>query len=109
MTRAEWKVVTEPQPTVRACSRDLGFAWAVCRHVKSNAIVLVRTARHRRRRGADEPRRFGRDRDQKAGERARGAVLASDAFFPFADSIEPPPRPASRPSSSPAARAATTK
>ena len=69
---------------------DLLFAWTVVKHVTSNAIVIARgrpDARHRRR--ADEPRRRGPDRARE-GPRARprprpGAVLASDAFFPFAD------------------------
>ena len=69
---------------------DLRFAWAMVRHVKSNAIVLCKDRMLLGRRGgADEPRRFGRDRHQEGG-RPRAAVrsMASDAFFPFPDSIE---------------------
>ena len=46
---------------------------------------------------------------KKAGERARGAVAASDAFFPFADGWRRLPTPVSRPSSSPAAPSATMR
>ena len=73
----------------------LEFAWAACKHVKSNAIVLAgpghspgiyatlgigggQTARVTAVQVACE----------KAGERAKGAVLASDAFFPFADGLQ---------------------
>ena len=68
---------------------DLLFAWRVCKHVSSNAIVLAtRPADDRDRRRPDEPRRRGADRGRegaRARPRPRGAVLASDAFFPFAD------------------------
>ena len=103
-TRRRWQVVTQRSRRAEQLD-DLRFAWSVVRHVKSNAIVLAseRTVAGRRRR-ADEPRRLGRDRDRKAGDRAGGAALASDAFFPFADSIEKRPRRASPRSSSRAAR-----
>jgi phosphoribosylaminoimidazolecarboxamide formyltransferase/IMP cyclohydrolase len=86
---AEWKVVTEPQPN-EALRRDLEFAWAVCRHVKSNAIVLVREGALVGV-GAGQMSRVDSVEIalKKAGDRARGAVLASDAFFPFDDSIGP--------------------
>jgi phosphoribosylaminoimidazolecarboxamide formyltransferase / IMP cyclohydrolase len=83
----EWKVVTEKQPTDSQLA-ELKFAWAVCRHVKSNAIVLA----HGRMLvgvGAGQMSRVDSTQIaiQKAGGKAKGAVLASDAFFPFADSI----------------------
>jgi phosphoribosylaminoimidazolecarboxamide formyltransferase/IMP cyclohydrolase len=85
----EWKVVTERQPTAELQS-DLAFAWAVCRYVKSNAIVLVN---HGALVGVGAGQMSRVDSVQialqKAGDRARGAVLASDAFFPFDDSIGP--------------------
>lgn len=84
---AQWKVVTAAQPTA-AQHADLQFAWAVCRHVKSNAIVL---ANDRAIVGVGAGQMSRVDAVEiaikKAGDRARGAVLASDAFFPFDDSI----------------------
>ena len=84
---AQWKVVTDAQPT-DAQQADLRFAWAVCRHVKSNAIVL---AKEQALVGVGAGQMSRVDSVEiaisKAGERARGAVLASDAFFPFEDSI----------------------
>ena len=51
---------------------DLWFAWKVCRHVRSNAIVIAKDgATIGDRRGADEPRRLGADRDREGARRAR--------------------------------------
>jgi phosphoribosylaminoimidazolecarboxamide formyltransferase/IMP cyclohydrolase len=85
----EWKVVTEAQPS-ETLRRDLEFAWAACRHVKSNAIVLARDGALVGV-GAGQMSRVDSVEIalKKAGERARGSVLASDAFFPFDDSIGP--------------------
>lgn len=82
-----WNIVTEAEPTA-AMRDDLVFAWSLCRHVKSNAIVLVRD-RSLVGAGAGQMSRVDSVEIaiSKAGERARGAVLASDAFFPFDDSI----------------------
>jgi phosphoribosylaminoimidazolecarboxamide formyltransferase/IMP cyclohydrolase len=68
---------------------DLEFAWRVCKHVKSNAIVLAR-GRALVGVGAGQMSRVDSVfmAAHKAGERTRGAVLASDAFFPFRDSID---------------------
>jgi phosphoribosylaminoimidazolecarboxamide formyltransferase/IMP cyclohydrolase len=81
--------VTERQPSIEL-QRDLGFAWEVCRHVKSNAIVLARNGALVGV-GAGQMSRVDSVEIalRKAGDRARGAVLASDAFFPFDDSIGP--------------------
>jgi phosphoribosylaminoimidazolecarboxamide formyltransferase / IMP cyclohydrolase len=68
---------------------SLGFAWSVVRHAKSNAITLaVGTATVGV--GSGQPTRVKAVElaCEVAGERARGAVLASDAFFPFADGVE---------------------
>ena len=64
----------------------LGFAWRVCRAVKSNAIVLTR-GRQLVGVGAGQMSRLDSVRIAvvKAGDRAEGSVLASDAFFPFRD------------------------
>src|SRR4029079_8135166 len=84
---AAWKVVTEKQPT-DAQRSDLGFAWIVWRFVKSNAIVVTKD-RMLVGAGAGQMSRVDSVEIalKKAGDRARGAVLASDAFFPFDDSI----------------------
>lgn len=84
----EWKVVTRAAPDP-ACWDDLRFGWGLVRHVKSNAIVLVR---HGALVGCGAGQMSRVDAVEialrKAGPRAAGAVLASDAFFPFPDSIE---------------------
>lgn len=73
--------------------RALQFAWKVCKHVKSNAIVLARATDDGACLtvgvGAGQMSRVDSARIavDKAGERARGAVVASDAFFPFADGL----------------------
>jgi phosphoribosylaminoimidazolecarboxamide formyltransferase/IMP cyclohydrolase len=82
-----WKIVTEKQPS-EAQTSDLRFAWTVCRFVKSNAIVAVKD-RMLVGVGAGQMSRVDSVEIalKKAGDRSRGAVLASDAFFPFDDSI----------------------
>jgi phosphoribosylaminoimidazolecarboxamide formyltransferase/IMP cyclohydrolase len=70
--------------------RDLDLAWRVCRHVRSNAIVLVKDGRVVGV-GAGQMSRVDSARiavDKAGPERARGAVCASDAFFPFPDALE---------------------
>ena len=84
--RAEMEVVTARRPSEEEW-QELLFAWKVCKHVKSNAIVLARelaTAGI----GAGQMSRVDSVRlaVEKAGSRPlEGAALASDAFFPFAD------------------------
>ncbi len=83
-----WRVVTKraPTPEERAA---LGFAWIAAKHTKSNAIVLVQgTATVGV--GAGQMNRVDSVTIavRRAGERARGSVLGSDAFFPFADGVE---------------------
>jgi len=80
--------VTERQPTPEEI-KDLLFAWRAARHVKSNAIVLVKDLALLGM-GAGQPSRVDSVEIalKKAGERAQGSVLASDAFFPFADGVE---------------------
>lgn len=87
------KVVTMRQPTADEW-QSLEFAWRVCKHVKSNAIVLA-TAK-----GDEGAQTVGVGAGQmsrvvsvqiaceKAGDRAKGSSLASDAFFPFPDGVE---------------------
>ena len=83
----EWKVVTETQPDDGQMA-ELRFAWAVVRHVKSNAIVLCRD-QSLVGVGAGQMSRVDSVQIsiRKAADRAQGSVLASDAFFPFPDSI----------------------
>ncbi len=83
-----WQVVTERSPS-EAEWEALRFAWKAVKHVKSNAIVLAQgTATVGV--GAGQMSRVDAVRiaTWKAGDRARGAVLASDAFFPFPDGVE---------------------
>ncbi len=85
---ATWKIVTQRQPTA-AERRSLAFAWLAAKHVKSNAIVFVQgTATVGV--GAGQMNRVDSVylAARRAGDRARGAVMGSDAFFPFADGIE---------------------
>ena len=79
------KVVSQRQPTPQEMA-DLQIAWLVCKHVKSNAIVLAKQ-RQVVGIGGGQVDRVGAARlaIEKAGERARGSVAASDAFFPFPD------------------------
>ena len=81
-------VVTDVAPTAEQMA-DLGFAWLCCKHVKSNAIVLARGGMIVGV-GAGQMSRLDSCliAVRKAGDRAKGAVLASDAFFPFPDAVE---------------------
>lgn len=82
------QVVTERTPTESEWA-DLRFAWQVVKHVKSNAIVVAKEGVVYGV-GAGQMNRVGSVRLalQQAGNHARGAALASDAFFPFPDSID---------------------
>jgi len=82
------KVVTKKQPT-QAELEELQFAWNVVKHVKSNAIVITKD-KQTLGVGAGQMNRVGSVgiAMEEAGEKSKGAVLASDAYFPFADSIE---------------------
>jgi phosphoribosylaminoimidazolecarboxamide formyltransferase/IMP cyclohydrolase len=86
--RADMQVVSERRPT-EAEWQELAFAWRVCKHVKSNAIVLahdIATVGI----GAGQMSRVDAARAavEKAGDRVAGSVMASDAFFPFPDAAE---------------------
>jgi phosphoribosylaminoimidazolecarboxamide formyltransferase/IMP cyclohydrolase len=69
--------------------RALKFAWRAVQHIKSNAIVFAR-GEATVGIGSGQPNRVDSVRlaAERAGTRARGAVMASDAFFPFPDSVE---------------------
>jgi phosphoribosylaminoimidazolecarboxamide formyltransferase/IMP cyclohydrolase len=83
-----WQVVTSRQPTEREWN-DLVFAWEAVRHVKSNAIVIVKDMAILGT-GPGQPNRVESTliAIKRAGDRIAGSVLAGDAFFPFPDSIE---------------------
>ena len=84
---SNWTVASKRQPT-DAEYDDLRFAWQLVRHVRSNAIVVARD-RQSLGVGAGQMNRVGSARLalEAAGEQAVGAVLASDGFFPFDDTV----------------------
>jgi phosphoribosylaminoimidazolecarboxamide formyltransferase/IMP cyclohydrolase len=87
-TRAEWKVASSREPTADEW-RDLELAWTIAWRVKSNTIVFVKDGATVGV-GAGQMSRVDSSwiAARKAGERAAGAVCASDAFFPFPDALE---------------------
>jgi phosphoribosylaminoimidazolecarboxamide formyltransferase/IMP cyclohydrolase len=82
------KAVTKREPTAKELS-DLRFAWLVCKHVKSNAIVFAKDGMLVGV-GAGQMSRVDSVHlaTRKAGDRSRGSVMASDAFFPFRDNVD---------------------
>nr|HMN31249.1 bifunctional phosphoribosylaminoimidazolecarboxamide formyltransferase/IMP cyclohydrolase [Caldilineaceae bacterium] len=88
MDPSTWRFVSRRQPTAEQIA-DLAFAWRVARFVKSNAIVYAKELATVGI-GAGQMSRVDSVMvaGHKAGERAQGAMMASDAFFPFADGIE---------------------
>ncbi|MEK4230862.1 bifunctional phosphoribosylaminoimidazolecarboxamide formyltransferase/IMP cyclohydrolase [Solibacillus sp. FSL H8-0538] len=85
---ADVKVVTDRKPTEEEWNA-LKLGWAVVKHVKSNAIVVT-DAQMTLGVGAGQMNRVGAAKIafEQAGEKAKGAALASDAFFPMSDSVE---------------------
>ena len=95
LNEQDWQVVTDRKPDAREMD-DIRFAWLICKHVKSNAIVL---AKDKALLGAGAGQMSRVNSAQLAAQLARGyggggqvdpagCVLASDAFLPFADSLE---------------------
>ena len=88
VTEGEFKVVTWRPPTAEEL-RSLIFAWRVCKHVKSNAIVYARDGQTvgvgAGQMSRVDAARFGA---QKAVLPLQGTVAASDAYFPFSDGLE---------------------
>ncbi|MBN2086402.1 MAG: bifunctional phosphoribosylaminoimidazolecarboxamide formyltransferase/IMP cyclohydrolase [Anaerolineales bacterium] len=84
----EWKVVSRRTPSAEEM-KDLRFAWKACQFVRSNAIVFAHSEATVGI-GGGQPNRVDcvRIAAQRAGEKAQGAVMASDAFFPFPDSVQ---------------------
>ena len=87
-TRADWKVAGSREPTAQEWA-DLELAWTIAWRVKSNTIVLVKDGATVGV-GAGQMSRVDSSwiATRKAGDRAKGAVVASDAFFPFPDALE---------------------
>ncbi|NQW24494.1 MAG: bifunctional phosphoribosylaminoimidazolecarboxamide formyltransferase/IMP cyclohydrolase [SAR202 cluster bacterium] len=83
-----WITATKRAPTT-AEMNDLAFAWKAAKHIKSNAIVFAKGLALMGM-GAGQPNRVVSVHlsQRSAGDKAKGSVLASDAFFPFADNIE---------------------
>ena len=83
-----WKVMGKHSPTERQW-RDLEFAWKICAHVSSNAIVLANEGQAVGI-GAGQQSRVDAAEIavRKAADRAAGGVCASDAFFPFRDGLD---------------------
>jgi phosphoribosylaminoimidazolecarboxamide formyltransferase / IMP cyclohydrolase len=83
----DWQLVTKVQPTPAQLA-EMFFAWKVVKHVKSNAIVVT-CDRATLGVGAGQMNRVGSVNIAlaQAGEKAKGAILASDGFFPFDDSV----------------------
>jgi len=88
-SQSEFRCVTSGPELTQKDLQDMGGAWKVCKHVRSNAIVLVKSNRTLGV-GAGQVSRI--DALEIALEKAQGkcdgAILASDAFFPFRDSID---------------------
>jgi phosphoribosylaminoimidazolecarboxamide formyltransferase/IMP cyclohydrolase len=83
----DWRIVTKRAPEAREIA-DLVFGWLVCKHVKSNAIVIA-SSRRTCGIGAGQMSRIDAAKIAigHAGPLAKGAVMASDAFFPFSDVV----------------------
>ncbi|MFD1954872.1 bifunctional phosphoribosylaminoimidazolecarboxamide formyltransferase/IMP cyclohydrolase [Paenibacillus thailandensis] len=88
LTEDDLKVVTNRKPTEEEM-KQLLFAWKVVKHVKSNAILLAADSMTVGV-GAGQMNRVGAAKIaiEQAGDKAAGAVLASDAFFPMGDTLE---------------------
>ena len=82
-----WEIVTEKQPSISEIAEML-FAQKVVKHVKSNAIIITKN-RTTLGIGAGQMNRVGSVNIalEEAGLEAEGAILASDGFFPFDDSV----------------------
>lgn len=87
----QWKPAAKRAPTADEL-RDLRFGWRVARHVVSNAIVIARGERTLGIGAGQSSRvdavRLALWKAERSGHDVRGAVLCSDAFFPFGDSVE---------------------
>jgi phosphoribosylaminoimidazolecarboxamide formyltransferase/IMP cyclohydrolase len=88
LDRGQLQVVTNRRPTLEELT-DLLFAWRAVRHVRSNAIVLARNAATVGIGAGQASRQVSVEIAlRRAGDRAKTAVMASDAYFPFPDGIQ---------------------
>ena len=84
----DWKVVTRRQPTPEELAA-LRFAWKICKHVKSNAIVFAAPHELLAQAGGQTSRVDSvKIAAMRGGDRLRGSAVASDAFFPFRDGLD---------------------
>lgn len=88
ITESDLKVVTKKIPTKDEI-KDMLFGWKIVKHVKSNAVLIVKDGVTHGV-GAGQMNRVGSVKiaAEQAGEKAKGAVLCSDAFFPKPDGVE---------------------
>jgi phosphoribosylaminoimidazolecarboxamide formyltransferase/IMP cyclohydrolase len=85
---SQWKVVTKRTPSAEELEA-LRFAWRVCKHVKSNAIVFARPNELLAQAGGQTSRVDSvKIACSRGGERLKGSAVASDAFFPFRDGLD---------------------
>lgn len=86
-SKSKWKVISGEEPS-RGDWEDMEFAWKVVKHVRSNAIVIVRD-KAMIGMGTGQPNRVNSTKLalSQAKDKAKGAILASDAFFPFPDNV----------------------
>ncbi len=86
--KEEWQVVSSRKPNAEEIN-ELDFAWKVVKHVKSNAIVITKDKRTLGV-GAGQMNRVGAAKIalEQAGTKVKDAVVASDAFFPFRDTVD---------------------
>ena len=91
LAESDLRVVTRKAPTARQL-RELAFAWTIAKHVKSNAIVYAKGGAAIGIGAGQTSRimsaRVGALKAKDEGLSLRGAVMASDAFFPFRDGID---------------------
>ena len=86
--QSTWKVVSKKQPTEQQL-RDMVFAFKAVRHVRSNAVLFAKDERTVAIGGGQTARVDStRIATHKGGERVRGSVMASEAFFPFRDGVD---------------------
>jgi len=88
MDQKEWKTVTKLIPSDKEIN-DLSFAWKVVKHIRSNAIAVASNEQSLGI-GAGQMNRVGSAKLalEASGNKAKGAVLASDGFFPFDDTVK---------------------
>ncbi len=86
VTLSDWQQVAGPKTALQAWERDACLAWSTVRWAKSNAIVLARDGVTRGI-GSGQTNRIDAAKQaiSRAGDASQGAILASDAFFPFGD------------------------